>query len=65
MKDKIDPYLQPIYDALEDMIPATQIAGDDGKAYYTDSPTGHSCADERLVIAVVILDEAQNTTSPR
>ena len=44
MKDKIDPYLQPLYDALQDMIPAFM--------------RGRTLND-----AIVILDEAQNTTT--
>ena len=48
MKDKIDPYLQPLYDALQDMIPAAKL-----KEYM----------ERTLNDAVVILDEAQNTTT--
>jgi phosphate starvation-inducible PhoH-like protein len=61
MKDKIDPYLQPLYDALQDMIPAAKLTE------YMEKGTiqiaqlafmrGRTLSD-----AVVILDEAQNTT---
>ena len=44
MKDKIDPYLQPLYDALQDMVPAAKLK-------------------EYMELNVVILDEAQNTTT--
>ena len=37
MKDKIDPYLQPLYDALEDMIPAGELKEDIGNQSHTDS----------------------------
>ena len=33
MKDKIDPYLQPLYDALEDMIPASRITSSERRLY--------------------------------
>ena len=62
MKEKIDPYLQPLYDALQDMITPAKLAD------YLDNGTiqiaplafmrGRTLAD-----AVVILDEAQNTTT--
>jgi phosphate starvation-inducible PhoH-like protein len=61
MKDKIDPYLQPLYDALEDMIPPAKLKD------YIENKTiqiaplafmrGRTLSD-----AVIILDEAQNTT---
>lgn len=61
MKDKIDPYLQPLYDALEDMIPPFKLKE------YLESHTiqiaplafmrGRTLSD-----SVIILDEAQNTT---
>lgn len=64
MKEKIDPYLQPLYDALEDMIPAQRLKD------YTDNKIiqiaplafmrGRTLGD-----AVIILDEAQNTTIPQ
>lgn len=62
MKDKIDPYLQPLYDALEDMIPPAKLKD------YVENKTiqiaplafmrGRTLSD-----AVIILDEAQNTTT--
>lgn len=62
MKDKIDPYLQPLYDALEDMIPSGKLKD------YIENKTiqiaplafmrGRTLSD-----AVIILDEAQNTTT--
>ena len=60
MKDKIDPYLQPLYDALEDMIPSNKL-----KEYLETNVIqiaplafmrGRTLSD-----AVIILDEAQNT----
>lgn len=61
MKDKIDPYLQPLYDALEDMIPATKLKD------YIDNKTIQIAPlafmrGRTLNDAVIILDEAQNTT---
>lgn len=62
MKEKIDPYLQPLYDALEDMIPTAKL-----KDYMEDKiiqiaplafMRGRTLSD-----AVIILDEAQNTTT--
>ena len=61
MKDKIDPYLQPLYDALEDMIPPAKLA-----EYMTNKTIqiaplafmrGRTLSD-----AIIILDEAQNTS---
>ncbi len=62
MKDKIDPYLQPLYDALEDMIPAAKL-----KEYMEGNVIqiaplafmrGRTLSD-----AIIVLDEAQNTTT--
>ena len=62
MKEKIDPYLQPLYDALQDMIPGAKL-----QDYLTNGTIqiaplafmrGRTLSD-----AVVILDEAQNTTT--
>lgn len=64
MKDKIDPYLRPLYDALEDMIPAKKLA----EYIQTDVIQIAPLAFMRgrtLNDAVVILDEAQNTTAPQ
>ena len=62
MKDKIDPYLQPLYDALEDMIPPMKLKE------YMDSNTIQIAPlafmrGRTLNDAVIILDEAQNTTT--
>lgn len=61
MKDKIDPYLQPLYDALEDMIPQVKLKE------YMDAGTIQIAPlafmrGRTLNDAVIILDEAQNTT---
>ena len=61
MKDKIDPYLQPIYDALEDMIPATKLQEMMEKHIIQIAPLAFMRG-RTLSDAVVILDEAQNTT---
>lgn len=62
MKDKIDPYLQPLYDALEDMIPPFKL-----KEYIEDhviqiAPLAFMRG-RTLSDAVIILDEAQNATN--
>jgi phosphate starvation-inducible PhoH-like protein len=62
MKDKIDPYLQPIYDALEDMIPAAKLQDMMEKHIIQIAPLAFMRG-RTLSDAVVILDEAQNTTS--
>ena len=62
MKDKIDPYLQPLYDALEDMIPAVKLQDMMEKHIIQIAPLA-SMRGRTLSDAVVILDEAQNTTS--
>ena len=62
MKDKIDPYLQPLYDALEDMIPATKLQDMMEKHVIQIAPLAFMRG-RTLNDAVVILDEAQNTTS--
>jgi phosphate starvation-inducible PhoH-like protein len=62
MKDKIDPYLQPLYDALEDMIPATKLQDMMEKHVIQIAPLAFMRG-RTLSDAVVILDEAQNTTS--
>lgn len=62
MKEKIDPYLQPLYDALQDMIPGTKLNEYMERGIIQIAPLafmrGRTLAD-----AVVILDEAQNTTT--
>ena len=61
MKDKIDPYLQPLYDALEDMIPAAKLQDMMEKHIIQIAPLAFMRG-RTLSDAVVILDEAQNTT---
>lgn len=60
LKDKLDPYLQPLYDALQDMVPAQRL-----KSYMEDgtiqiAPLAYMRG-RTLESAFVILDEAQNT----
>ena len=62
MKDKIDPYLQPLYDALEDMIPAVKLQDMMEKHIIQIAPLAFMRG-RTLSDAVVSLDEAQNTTS--
>ncbi|MBQ8629442.1 MAG: PhoH family protein [Prevotella sp.] len=62
MKEKIDPYLQPLYDALEDMIPAAKLQDMIEKNIIQIAPLAFMRG-RTLNDAVVILDEAQNTTS--
>ncbi len=62
MKDKIDPYLQPLYDALEDMIPAAKLQDMIDKRIIQIAPLAFMRG-RTLSDAVVILDEAQNTTT--
>ena len=61
MKDKIDPYLQPLYDSLEDMIPAVKLQDMMEKHIILIAPLAFMRG-RTLSDAVVILDEAQNTT---
>lgn len=61
LKEKIDPYLRPIYDALDDMIPAEKL-----KYYYENrilevAPLAYMRG-RTLHSAFILLDEAQNTT---
>lgn len=62
MKDKIDPYLQPLYDALEDMIPNAKLReymeGDIIQIAPLAFMRGRTLND-----AIIVLDEAQNTTT--
>lgn len=62
MKDKIDPYLQPLYDALEDMIPAVKLQDMIEKHIIQIAPLAFMRG-RTLSDAVIILDEAQNTIS--
>ena len=61
MKEKIDPYLQPLYDALEDMIPAVKLQDMMEKHVIQIAPLAFMRG-RTLTDAIVILDEAQNTT---
>lgn len=61
MKDKIDPYLQPLYDALEDMIPTAKLRDMIEKHVVQIAPLAFMRG-RTLSDAIVILDEAQNTT---
>ncbi len=61
MKEKIDPYLQPLYDALEDMIPAAKLQEMMEQNIIQIAPLAFMRG-RTLNDAVVILDEAQNTT---
>lgn len=62
MKEKIDPYLQPLYDALEDMIPGAKLRelmeGDVIQIAPLAFMRGRTLND-----AIIVLDEAQNTTT--
>ena len=62
MKEKIDPYLQPLYDALEDMLPTVKRQDLMEKNVIQIAPLAFMRG-RTLSDAVVILDEAQNTTS--
>ena len=61
MKDKIDPYLQPLYDALQDMVPAAKLKEYMELNIIQIAPLAFMRG-RTLNDAVVILDEAQNTT---
>jgi phosphate starvation-inducible PhoH-like protein len=62
MKEKIDPYLQPLYDALEDMIPAAKLKEYIENKVIQIAPLAFMRG-RTLNDAVIILDEAQNTTT--
>ena len=62
MKDKIDPYLQPLYDALEDMIPPAKLKDYIENKVIQIAPLAFMRG-RTLSDAVIILDEAQNTTT--
>lgn len=64
MKDKIDPYLQPLYDALADMIPPLKLKELMENGTIQIAPLAFMRG-RTLNHAFVILDEAQNTTSPQ
>lgn len=61
MKDKIDPYLQPLYDALEDMLPSMKLKEYMEGGVIQIAPLAFMRG-RTLNDAVIILDEAQNTT---
>lgn len=61
MKDKIDPYLQPLYDALEDMIPQNKLKEYMETNVIQIAPLAFMRG-RTLSDAVIVLDEAQNTT---
>ena len=62
MKDKIDPYLQPLYDALEDMIPAMKLKEYMETNVIQIAPLAFMRG-RTLNDAIIVLDEAQNTTT--
>ena len=62
MKDKIDPYLQPLYDALEDMVPAVKLKEYMETNVIQIAPLAFMRG-RTLNDAVIVLDEAQNTTT--
>lgn len=64
MKEKIDPYLQPLYDALEDMIPPLKLKEYIENNIIQIAPLAFMRG-RTLNDAVIILDEAQNTTKPQ
>ncbi len=61
LKEKLDPYMQPLYDALRDMIPPEKLDGLVEKGYIQIAPMAFMRG-RTLDNAFVILDEAQNTT---
>lgn len=61
MKDKLDPYLQPLYDALQELIPAAKLREYMETGVIQIAPLAYMRG-RTLNDAVIILDEAQNTT---
>jgi phosphate starvation-inducible PhoH-like protein len=61
MKDKVDPYLRPLYDALYDMLPAEQVERRLASGEIEIAPLAFMRG-RTLANAFIILDEAQNTT---
>ena len=61
LKEKLDPYMQPLYDALRDMIPAEKLSSYIEKGTIQIAPMAFMRG-RTLDDAFVILDEAQNTT---
>lgn len=64
LKDKVDPYLRPLYDALDDMIPADKINHFVGNRTIEIAPLAFMRG-RTLNNAFIILDEAQNATIPQ
>ncbi len=64
MKEKLDPYLQPLYDALHDMIPQVKLIKLMEEGVVQIAPLAYMRG-RTLDNAFVILDEAQNTTFPQ
>jgi phosphate starvation-inducible PhoH-like protein len=62
MREKVDPYLRPLYDALYDMLPATQVVKRLENGEIEVAPLAFMRG-RTLTNAFVILDEAQNTTA--
>jgi phosphate starvation-inducible PhoH-like protein len=61
LKEKVDPYLRPLYDALHDMLPGDQVTKRIGSGEIEIAPLAFMRG-RTLANAYVILDEAQNTT---
>ena len=64
LREKLDPYLQPLYDALKDMIPASRLAAHLDEGVIQIAPLAFMRG-RTLDHAFVILDEAQNATLPQ
>ena len=64
MKEKVDPYLRPLYDALYDMMPASLVAKGIAENQIEIAPLAFMRG-RTLSSAFIILDEAQNTTTPQ
>lgn len=62
LKEKVDPYLRPLYDALYDMLPAEQVEKRIAAGQIEIAPLAYMRG-RTLANACVILDEAQNTTT--
>ena len=62
MKDKVDPYMQPLYDALNDFLPAKQVAKMIEEKVIEIAPLAFMRG-RTLANAFVVLDEAQNSTA--
>ncbi len=64
LREKLDPYLQPLYDALREMIPASKLADHLDEGVIQIAPLAFMRG-RTLDHAFVILDEAQNATLPQ